>query len=66
MRRKVMFVIQMKNILFFTPKNKTHPEFGAALLSAQNAGVGVVALDCNLTENSMSIGESVAAMAAGN
>jgi sugar fermentation stimulation protein A len=56
---KVVFIIQMKDVLYFTPNNKTHPEFGAALSAAYYAGVKVVALDCVVTENSMSVGDPV-------
>ena len=55
----VVFVVQMKNVRFFTPNNKTHPEFGAALISAQKTGVKVAAMDCAVTENSLYIGDPV-------
>lgn len=55
----VVFVIQMNNILYFTPNNKTHPEFGAALIVARADGVKVNAVDCIMTENSMIIGKPV-------
>jgi len=55
----VVFVIQMNNVRYFTPNNKTHPEFGAALIAAQKAGVKVSAMDCMVTENSLSIGDPV-------
>jgi len=55
----VVFVVQMKDVLYFTPNNKTHPEFGAALVTAQKAGVRVAAPDCTVTENSLYIGDPV-------
>lgn len=55
----VVFVIQMKNVRYFTPNNKTHPEFGAALIAAQKAGVKIAAMDCMVTENSLYIGDPV-------
>ncbi|MDR1703005.1 MAG: DNA/RNA nuclease SfsA [Sporomusaceae bacterium] len=56
---QVIFVIQMSGARYFTPNNKTHPEFGAALIVAAKAGVKVVALDCVVTENSLSIGKFI-------
>jgi sugar fermentation stimulation protein A len=55
----VVFVIQMSGVRYFTPNNKTHPAFGKALIDAEKAGVKVVAFDCEVTENSLTIGESV-------
>lgn len=56
---QVVFIIQMKDVRYFTPNNQTHPGFGAALSAAHHAGVKVVALDCIVTENSMSVGDPV-------
>jgi sugar fermentation stimulation protein A len=56
---QVIFVIQMKDVQYFTPNNRTHPEFGATLIAAQESGVKVVALDCAITEDSLAIGNSV-------
>jgi len=56
---QVVFVIQMSDVRYFTPNNKTHPEFGEALVAAEKAGVKVVALDCAVTENSLNIGNPV-------
>jgi sugar fermentation stimulation protein A len=57
---QAVFVIQMSGARYFTPNNETHPAFGAALVAAQKAGVKVVALDCAVTENSLTIGQPVA------
>jgi sugar fermentation stimulation protein A len=51
----VVFVIQMHNVHYFTPNNKTHPAFGKALVAAEKAGVKIIALDCIVTENSLTI-----------
>ncbi|GHU59339.1 sugar fermentation stimulation protein SfsA [Clostridia bacterium] len=51
----VVFVIQMKDVTYFTPNYKTHPEFGAALVSVIESGVKAVAFDCVITEDSMDI-----------
>lgn len=42
----VCFVIQMAGVKGFSPNDRTHPEFGAALRDARAAGVGILALDC--------------------
>jgi len=55
----VVFVIQMSNVRYFMPNNKTHPAFGEALVAAEKAGVKIIALDCVVTENSLTIGKSV-------
>lgn len=42
----VFFVIQMKDVRYFTPNMDTHPAFGEALCEAALAGVHVIAYDC--------------------
>lgn len=56
---QVVFVIQMNHVRYFTPNNEIHPEFGAALLLAGAAGVKVAAFDCQVTPNSLTVGEPV-------
>ena len=51
----VVFVIQMKGIAHFEPNNEIHPEFGAALVRAQAAGVRICAFDCDVTPGSLCI-----------
>ncbi|MEY8338707.1 DNA/RNA nuclease SfsA [Lachnospiraceae bacterium 62-35] len=51
----LLFVIQMKPVICFEPNIKTHPEFGPALSIAHEAGVRILAFDCLITENSMTI-----------
>ena len=55
----LLFVIQMKGITCFEPNWNTHPEFGEALIDAQNAGVKLLAYDCFVTENLMEIRDPV-------
>lgn len=45
----VLFVIQMSGIEHFEPNNITHAAFGDALKKAQNAGVHILAIDCQVT-----------------
>lgn len=56
---QIVFIIQMNNVRYFTPNNKTHPEFGTALANAKTAGVKITALDCIVTENELVIGNEV-------
>lgn len=55
----VVFVVQMGNVKYFAPNNKTHAAFGEALTAAEKAGVNIVALDCVVTENSLTISDTV-------
>lgn len=55
----VCFVIQMENVRWFAPNNETHPEFGQALRRAAQAGVEILAMDCAVTPQSLTIGKSV-------
>lgn len=44
----VFFVIQMKDVRYFTPNVNTHPQFGEALKKAAAAGVKILAYDCQV------------------
>ena len=55
----ILFVIQMKGVTHFEPNRKTHPAFAEALLSAGKAGVRILAYDCNVTRDSMTLREPV-------
>lgn len=55
----VLFVIQMKDVKFFMPNDKTDPKFAKALYEARKQGVKVLAYDCMVTEDSMEIKEPV-------
>ena len=50
-----VFVIQMKGCSLFRPNSRTDPAFAQALAQAAQAGVRLRALDCQVTENSMTI-----------
>ena len=43
----------MDNVKYFTPNTKTHPQFAEALKAAAQKGVGVYALDCTVTADSI-------------
>ena len=51
----VLFVIQMDNVKYLHPNDVTDPAFGQALRKAAAAGVTLLAMDCQVTENSMTI-----------
>lgn len=55
----VLFVIQMKNVHTFSPNRTTHSEFADALVRAGDKGVKVLAYNCDVTEDSMTICEPI-------
>lgn len=55
----IVLVIQMENVEYFTPNRETHPEFAAALLRARQAGVRILAYDCKVTPDLMTINRPV-------
>lgn len=54
-----VFIIQMKDVRYFTPNIKTHAAFGEALARAAQKGVQVLALDCRVTPDSLSVRQQV-------
>lgn len=54
-RAYVLFVVQMDNVLCFEPNIETHPEFAVALKEASENGVNVLAYQCNVTPESITI-----------
>lgn len=58
----IAFVIQMTGISQFSPNAKTHKEFAEALVSAHRQGVRIIALDCEVTRDSMVIKDLVNVM----
>ena len=55
----VCFVIQMEDVRWFAPNDVTHPEFGQALRRAAQAGVEILAMDCAVTPQSLTMGNPV-------
>lgn len=55
----VLFVIQMENVECLRPNDTTDPMFAAALREAAAAGVEVIALDCCVTPESMTLKDRV-------
>ncbi len=55
----VLFVIQMADVQYLHPNDETDPAFGAALREAAAAGVQILAVDCQVTEDEMVIRQTV-------
>ncbi len=51
----VIFVVQMKDVKYFTPNGEHDPHFRAALIEAEKNGVDILAYDCLITEDEMRI-----------
>lgn len=51
----VLFVIQMADVQYLHPNDGTDPAFGNALREAADAGVTVLAMDCDVTPDSMTV-----------
>lgn len=58
-RAYLLFVIQMKGPRIFKPNTAMHEEFACALCEAKKAGVEIIAMDCKVTPNQMTIDESI-------
>lgn len=54
-----VFIVQMQDILSVSPNMQTHPAFGFALKKAQQQGVQLLALDCEVTETGITAGKSI-------
>ena len=55
----VLFVIQMDRVKYLHPNDETAPAFGQALRDAEASGVQILAMDCAVTTDSMTIQNSV-------
>ena len=55
----VLFVIQMTDVQYLHPNDATDPEFGKALREAAAGGVKVLAVDCDVTVDEMTIRDFV-------
>lgn len=54
-----LFVIQLSPVKYFHPNDATDPKFSQALREAAARGVHVLAMDCAVTPDSMTIGNPV-------
>lgn len=55
----ILFIIQMKGVKYFTPNIKMHKEFADALKNAKLNGVNIIAYDCDVDYNYISINKKV-------
>ena len=55
----VLLVIQMSDVDYFIPNYETHEEFGLKLKEARDKGVHILAYDCVVTEDSITLGKEV-------
>lgn len=51
----ILFVIQMENVKYLRPNDDTDPDFGIALREAAKAGVQILAYDCTVTPEAMTM-----------
>ena len=58
----LLVVIQMKGVRLFTPNWETQPEFGYALIEARDAGVEILAMDCDVRPGEVRIDRPVPVM----
>lgn len=49
----MLFIVQMANVRFLQANRETDPAFADALLAAREAGVGILAVDCLVTEDAV-------------
>jgi len=55
----ILFVIQMSNVKYFEPNYETHKEFGDTLKIAKKQGVNIIAMECEVTPESIDITKEV-------
>lgn len=55
----ILFVIQMKGITEFRPNDVTHRAFGDALRLANERGVSILAYDCIVTPDSITVDQPI-------
>jgi sugar fermentation stimulation protein A len=58
-RTCICFVVQMAGMRYFCPNDETHPAFGAALRRAEQAGVQICAVECQVTPSTCRIVKEV-------
>ncbi|MBE7019097.1 MAG: DNA/RNA nuclease SfsA [Ruminococcaceae bacterium] len=51
----LFFVVQMKDVSYFTPNTATDPKFAQALQIAKENGVNIYAVNCDITPDTMKI-----------
>ena len=55
----ILFIVQLRGVSRLIPNDATHPQFGDALRDAVSAGVNIKAVDCIVTEDSMTADKEI-------
>lgn len=55
----LIFIVQMENVLYFTPNEATQEAFAKMVQQAAEKGVHILAYDCKVTKETIKIGEKV-------
>ena len=55
----VCFIVQMEGMRYLEPNDATHPQFGDALRRAAGAGVEVLAMECAVTPDTLTVVRSL-------
>lgn len=55
----ILFVIQTEKVEVFSPNDETHKQFGDALREAEKAGVKILAVNCDVTPDEMTINKEI-------
>ena len=54
-----IFVVQIQGMKLFTPNYETHREFAETLIAAKNAGVHILAYDCSVSPDTLTINKQI-------
>ncbi|MBR5447518.1 MAG: DNA/RNA nuclease SfsA, partial [Clostridia bacterium] len=55
----LLFIVQMDGISEMRPNDETHKAFGDAVRHAANNGVNVLAVGCDVTEDTVTAGDEI-------
>ena len=55
----LVFIVQMRGVLSFSPNTIMHPGFTEALNDAKNHGVHILCYDCEVDEGALTFGDPV-------
>lgn len=55
----ILFVVQMEGIKDVSPNDQTHPQFGEAIARAREAGVTILAYDCLVTPDTLTVNKEI-------
>ena len=55
----LFFVVQMRNVKYLAPNRSTHPAFGEAMEKAKESGVHIIAYECDVEKDEITITKEV-------